>query len=131
MSAEYRQETPLEEDESLWWLAAPPGIWLLHFLGCYITTALWCQKVAERAGELGALRWLALLLTAAALLGLALLGRRAYLRYRPHVGDPPLESDTPESRQRFLGFAGILLCTMSAFGVLYVAIPYALGISCR
>jgi hypothetical protein len=129
MRAEYRTQTPQEEGESLWWLSAPPTIWLLHFLACYITSAIWCERMAAR--DVSELRWLALLITFIALSGLALLSFRSFRRYRPHVGDPPLESDTPESRHRFLGFAGILLSGMSALGVLYVALPFALGIPCR
>lgn len=131
MRAESRKEMPQEEDESLWWLSAPPGIWLVHFLACYITTALWCEKIAGRVSELGVLRWLVLLFTLAALYGLALLTRRAYLRFKPHAGDPPLESDTPESRHRFLGFAGLLLSAMSVLGVLYVVLPFLVGVTCR
>ena len=36
-------ETP-EKDESLWWLAVPPTIWVTHFLASYVTAAIFCAK---------------------------------------------------------------------------------------
>jgi integral membrane sensor domain MASE1 len=131
MSADSYKEMLPEGDESLWWLAAPPAIWLLHFFGCYVSAALWCEKIAGRTSEAGTLRWIGLVLTVVALAGLALLARRGYRRFRADPEAPSLESDTAESRHRFLGFAELLLCMMSMFGVVYVALPYAVGVSCR
>jgi len=30
----------------LWWIVISPLVWSLHFLACYITTAIWCEKYA-------------------------------------------------------------------------------------
>ncbi|MEP4685931.1 MAG: transmembrane prediction, partial [Rhodopirellula bahusiensis] len=31
----------------LWWIAISPSVWAIHFLACYITAAVWCEKIGE------------------------------------------------------------------------------------
>ena len=37
-----------ESRQSLWLLIVSPSMWAAHFLPCYITAAVWCEKFAGR-----------------------------------------------------------------------------------
>lgn len=120
-----------ERQESLWWLAASPTIWALHFLASYITVAIWCAKAAPRDGALGAARDAVFVYTAVALLGIAAVGVRAYRRHTYGTATVPHDFDTRADRHRFLGFATLLLSGLSFVGVVYVVIPVLYLESCR
>jgi hypothetical protein len=124
-------ESPPEHKESLWWLTLGPAIWIGHFLACYITVALWCEKVAAPNGSLGSARWLAVAYTVVALLGIGASAWHAYRRHKQGVGSIPHDFDTPDERHRFLGFAGLLLDALSALAVLYVFLPFGYLATCR
>lgn len=112
---------PAESRERLWRLAVSPSIWAAHFLLCYATAAVWCEKYAGPAGSLGSARRAVALYTLAALAGIAYNGWDG--RRRSRLGDATrtLVFDTDEDRHRFLGFATLLLAALSAGAVLYVA----------
>jgi hypothetical protein len=120
-----------ERKESLWWLTVSPCIWVGHFLACYITVALWCEKLAGPNGKLDSVVWLALGYTALALAGIGATGVHAYRRYQEAGAHIANDFDTPEARHRFLGFAGLLLAAMSALAVVYVALPFGFLTTCR
>ena len=120
-----------EGKESLWWLITAPCIWAAHFLLCYITVALWCEKVAAESGALQTARLLAVGYTLLALLGIAAVGVDAFRRHQYGNSSPPHDYDTPEDRHRFLGFAGLLLAIVSAIAVAFVGMPLAFFDSCR
>lgn len=103
-------------------LTAAPGIWSVHFLGCYITAAVWCAKFAGPDRSLGGVRAAIAVYTVVALIGIAITGWFGYRRHRHGSGAVPHDFDTPEQRYRFLGFATLLLAGLSAVATLMVAV---------
>lgn len=120
-----------ERTENLWWLALAPTIWAAHFLLCYITVALWCEKVVVHGETIATARALAVGYTVVALGGIAWAGVDAYRRHSYGHSPAPHDHDTPEDRHRFLGFAGLLLAVVSAIAVVFVGLPFAFFDSCR
>lgn len=120
-----------EHEEHLWHVAIAPTIWAAHFLASYVTVAIWCAKVVPRESDLGAARIAVAAYTAMALFGIAFTGWRALVRHRHRGARPPHDSDTPEDRHRFLGFAALLLSIVSAIAVVYVALPSLFIETCR
>jgi hypothetical protein len=118
---------PLEDEvhesrQNLWLLAAAPGIWAAHFLASYATAAVWCAKLAGPGASLGAARVAIALYTVAAMAGIGLVGWSGYRRHRHGTETVPHDFDTPEDRHRFLGFATLLLASLSAVATVYVVL---------
>ena len=116
-----------ETRESLWRLIFAPLVWAAHFLLSYVSGAIVCAKSA--GDGVGTLH---LLVACYTLRALALIGastRRHWHRYRADV--PQRAAGGGEARHRFLGFAGLLLCALSAVAVLYTAAVPALVAGCR
>jgi cytochrome c oxidase subunit I+III len=120
-----------ERDESLWRLAASPLAWAGHLLLSYCTAAIWCEKVAGRAGSLSGARVAIAIYTAGALLVIVGFGWRGYKRHALSGSELPHDAATPEDRHRFLGFATLLLSGLSALAVLYQALAAVIIGSCR
>ena len=120
-----------ESRQSLLLLIAAPTVWALHFLACYITAAIWCEKVAGRDGELNGARWVIAFMTVVALLGIWFNGRAGWRRHTFGHSTLPHDFDTPEDRHRFLGFATFLLAVLSAIAVVFVAIVAFFFSDCR
>ena len=120
-----------ESNQSLWLLVVSPTIWAVHFLACYITAAIWCAKVAGRDGSLGPVRVAIAVYTVVALLGIGLTGWRGYRRHDYGTADPPHDADTPEDRHRFLGYATLLLSSLSAVATIYSALAAVFMGSCH
>lgn len=110
-----------EHEESLWHLTVSPLIWALHFLACYLTAAVWCAKVADRAAGLGPVRPAIAVYTAVALAGIAATAWVGWRRHRYGAAAVPHDFDTPGDRHRFLGFATLLLSLLSFVAVAFVA----------
>ncbi len=110
-----------ERSESLWLLAAAPLIWSAHFLACYLTAAIWCAKFGGEGASLGGVRVAIAIYTVAALIGIGVVGWVGWGRHRHGSEEVPHDSDTPEDRHRFLGFATALLSGLSAVATLFVA----------
>lgn len=110
-----------EERESLWILTLAPTIWAAHFLGCYLTGAIWCARLAPADGGLGPVRLLILVYTVMALAGIGAVGRVGFRRHDMGTATVPHDFDTSEDRHRFLGFATLLLAGVSAVATIYVA----------
>ena len=113
---------PMPDHYSLWWLTIAPTIWAAHLLLCYITAAVWCAKFVEPGGALGGIRDATAWYTAAALVGIALVGWQGLRRHRHGTETTTHDLDSAEDRYRFLGFATLLLAGLSAVGVLYAAL---------
>lgn len=116
---------------SVWVVAAAPTVWALHFLFAYWTGAVWCAKVAAADASVLPVRLIvgALTLVALALIGwLAWHARRRY-RGRLRINDD-LVADSEAERTRFMGHAALLLCTLSALGVIFDSLP-AVVLGCR
>lgn len=120
-----------EQPKYLVVLALAPAIWTLHFLASYASAAIWCAKYAGPDGSLDPVRVAIAWLTAVALVGIALVGWSGYKRHRHGTETPPHDSDTPEDRHRFLGFATVLLAGLSAVATVFVAISALYVDTCR
>lgn len=118
-----------EKSDSLWWVAAAPGIWGAHFIACYATAAVWCAKQGMRA-PLSSARVAIGVMSAVALLGLGVVALRGYRSYR--APDPErTDSDTREARHHFLGFTLLSLAGLSAIAVVYEALAAVFIGSCH
>lgn len=125
--------TKPERDESLWWLALAPAIWLLHFVATYITVAVWCARAASRDDALGPARIAGFGFTLAAFVALGALSAVAWRR-RAVKKEPPQVApgdDSSRARHGFLGHAVFLLSALSALGVAYVGSALVVFGSCR
>lgn len=120
-----------EKRESLWILTIAPAIWAGHFMLSYLTAAIWCAKVAGRAGSLEPARVAIAVYTAVALLGIAAVGWIGYRRHSYGAATVPHDFDTAEDRHRFLGFATLLLASLSFVATIYVAMAALFFGSCR
>jgi hypothetical protein len=116
---------------SLWLLTFAPAIWAVHLLSCYITAAVWCAKFARPAGPLDGVRTAIAWYTAAALVGIGVVGWEGFRRHRYGTEATTHDLDTPEDRHRFLGFATLLLSGLSAVAVLYAALAAIHFDTCR
>ena len=120
-------------------LTIAPTIWAAHLLLSYVTGAIWCAKFAGPAGSLGSVRTAVAWYTAIALTGIAAVGIEGYRRHRYSSAGParggaeatPHDLDSPEDRHRFLGFATLLLASLSAVAVSYAAMAAAFFETCR
>lgn len=120
-----------ERASNLWLLVAGPGIWAVHFLAAYGTASVWCAKFAAGDASLAPARVAIAVYTVAALVALGILGRGGWQRHRHGESILPHDSDSPEDRHRFLGFATFLLAALSAVAVLYAGLAAALIGSCH
>jgi hypothetical protein len=111
-----------EENESLWFLIAGPVIWAGHFLLCYGTAAVWCAKAVGYGGSLETTRLAIAIYTALALAAIGAVGWVGYRRHSFGYASLPHDDDTPEDRHRFMGFATLLLASLSAVAVIYAAL---------
>lgn len=120
-----------EQRQSLWRLVVSPSIWLAHFLACYITGAIWCEKFARRDGGLEWVRLAIATYTVAALIGIGLNARAGWRRHKFGDSTLPHDFDTPEDRTRFLGFSTFLLAALSAVATVFTAIVAFFFSDCR
>lgn len=111
-----------ERNRELWLLAASPAIWALHLMASYATVAIWCAKRFTADGSLAAARTAVAAYSAVALLGIVAVGWRALRRYRMGGEAGSRHADSAADRQRFLGFATVLLSGLSVVAVLYAAL---------
>jgi hypothetical protein len=111
-----------EQNESLWGLTVSPAIWAAHFMLCYLSAAIWCAKVVGRDGSLSEVRLAIAVYTVLALIAIGRVGRVGLRRHRLGSATVPHDFDTSDDRHRFLGFATLLLSTLSAVATLYVAL---------
>jgi hypothetical protein len=135
------------DTSSLWLLTVSPTIWACHLLLSYVTAAVWCAKFAAPDGSLNGVRTAITLYTAAALMGIAVVGWQGFRRHSytssllgsdlstsPGAGGTEATThdlDTPGDRHRFLGFATLLLSGLSAVAVGYAALAATLFETCR
>ncbi|MDQ2702446.1 MAG: hypothetical protein M3Y70_06435 [Pseudomonadota bacterium] len=116
--------------KSPWTLIAGPTTWALHFLACYVVAAVWCAKMS-RVATLGEARVALWALTVLALAVIAWFGWRGLRAHRHGNARLPHDGPGAADRSRFLGFASLLLCGLSAVAVLYSALAIAIIGDCR
>ncbi|EHM02737.1 hypothetical protein HMPREF9946_00811 [Acetobacteraceae bacterium AT-5844] len=131
----------LRDKADLWTLLMPPAVWALHFLFCYVAAAVTCAKFASvnlnRPGTgqiLASLEPLRLTIAVATIIALILIGisaRQAWRHWGFGIEDPPHDQPTDEDRQRFLGYATLLLSGLSFVSVIFIALPAFLIQDCR
>jgi hypothetical protein len=120
-----------EDNRSLWALAASPSIWAGHFLLSYATAAIWCAKFAAPGAAASGVRLAIAGYSFAALVGIAIIGWRGWLRHRTSEATSSHERDSAAARHRFLGFATFLLSALSAVAVLYAMLAIVFLKDCR
>lgn len=125
------KDAPPEKAESLWLLISAPTIWAIHFLACYLTASVWCEKIAGDADDFAPVRWAFGVYTLFAVVGILAIGWISYCRIRNSLGDFPHDADHPGDRHRFLGFATFLLCWLSLTATLFVAAVALFMETCR
>jgi small-conductance mechanosensitive channel len=115
----------------LWRVILSPIIWAVHFLFCYIGTAIWCAK-AGRDASTDPARWIVGIATALALLGIGSIALSFWRTRARSLTDDDFEFEynSPEERHRFLSHIALMLCLLSAVAVTYVALPAALVSTC-
>lgn len=112
-----------EQRHSIYLLTASPAIWAAHFLSSYILVAHWCRTgIAQSNPSMFPLHAIITGLALAALLGIALTGRKGWRMHNYGASETPHAADTPEDRHRFMGFATLLLSGLSAVATVYVVI---------
>ncbi|WP_181296087.1 hypothetical protein [Pseudomonas sp. Q2-TVG4-2] len=136
--SEQREPRPEDQPEAtpqvrdtLWLLVIGPAIWAMHFLLSYVAAAVWCAKMAGRAGPLGDLRVAIGVLTLVALAGIALTGWSGWRRHTFGNATAPHDFDTPADRHRFLGFSTLLLSGLSFVATVFVALCVVFIGSCE
>ena len=113
-------------------LAMGPAICMAHFLLSYLTVSIWCSpRFVTPMAPLGPVPWIIGAYTVAALAGIAIVGFSGFKRHRFGSETAPHDSDRPEDRHRFLGFATMLLAALSAVATLFEALPALFFGSCR
>jgi hypothetical protein len=118
-----------ERHDSLWWVAAAPGIWAAHFLLSYGTAAVWCAKQGVDA-PLSLARVAIAGYTGLALAALLVVAQRGLRRYRAPGSRPRTDSDTNEARRHFLGFTLLSLSGLSGLAIVYEALAAVFIGSC-
>ena len=119
-----------KEIESLWTLFTAPVVWALHFLACYVGTAIFCEKSDFLGTDFNALR---IAIGAATVIALVLIVVSAILAYRQWgfgTGDPPHDEPTRLDRLLFQGYATLLLSGLSFVAVIFTALPAVFVTGC-
>lgn len=112
-----------KEVESLWTLFTGPVVWALHFLVCYIVSAIVCEKPDLLGGDFFTLRKTIGAITALALAMIVLSAALAWRQWGFGTGDPPHDAPTRDDRLRFQGYATLLLSALSFIAVVFTAMP--------
>lgn len=128
-----REESDLPERTGyLLGVAAPPAIFITHFVVAYALASVWCAKCARLPDrELGGALLPFAIITLAAIAGVAWIGWDGYRRHRHGSGAAPHDRDTPADRHRFLGFATLLLAGLSVVGMVFVTTAFLAFDTCR
>jgi hypothetical protein len=113
---------------SLWLLTVPVAAWGLHFLAVYVVTSVHCAKnatlEAAASAPVGAVRWLVIAITLTTLAIDALAAWRAQAAAQARAPKPP-------GQDRFLGSIVLLVCALSAAGMIWVAAVVFVFGDCR
>ncbi len=112
-----------KEVESLWTLFTAPVVWALHFLGCYVGAAIFCEKPRFLGLDFDGMRIAIGLFTLACLAMIVVSAALAWRQWGFGTGDPPHDDPTAEDRLRFQGYATLLLSGLSFVAVIFTALP--------
>lgn len=109
--------------ESLWTLFTAPIVWALHFLACYISAAIFCEKPGILGMDFDDLRIAVALITLASLAMIVIAAVLAWRQWGFGTGDPPHDRPTRRDRLHFQGYATLLLSGLSFIAVIFTALP--------
>lgn len=124
------KESVLRDKTPLWKLAISPLVWSLHTLACYITAAVWCAKLG-RSADLTEVRYAFFIFTAIALVPIGWQMVQGYRKHSAGAAQLPHDDDTPEDRERFMGFANFLISALSALAIVFVTYNALIFRSCH
>ena len=111
------------EVETLWTLFTAPVVWAIHFLLCYVVTAIFCEKPWFLGLDFDGLRVAIGVLTVLALGMIVLSDALAWRQWGVGTGDPPHDDPTRSDRLLFQGYATLLLSGLSFVAVVFTALP--------
>jgi len=112
-----------KEVESLWTLFTAPVVWAIHFLACYVGTAIFCEKPGILGDSFENLRIAIALLTVLSLGMIVVSAVLAWRQWGFGMGDPPHDDPTRRDRLLFQGYATLLLSGLSFVAVIFTALP--------
>ncbi len=115
--------------DRLWWLAISPSLWAVHFLVCYLTVAIWCEKTSAET-DANILRWLACIYTCVAMVAITIVGWLSFKNTGQSDQPPPDEFDDLTDRSPFLGFTSFLLALLSGIATLFTALVFVFVKNC-
>jgi hypothetical protein len=118
-------------EANLWLLVSAPTVWAVHFLLCYVLAAIYCQKAGAAFAGLGSVRLWIGVFTIVALLLVSAIGLQAWRHWGFGANAPPHDAATPQDRQRFLGYATLLISALSFVSVVFTALPALFILDCR
>ncbi len=125
---QHDESDPKPIRKSLWWIALAPSIWAIHFLACYLTVAIWCEKVSSYGSD--RLLWLICIYSVVAIAGIAIVGWLSFRNFRRHDPPVPYDFDDPHDRTNFLGFTAFLLALLSGIATLFTMLVFLFVRSC-
>lgn len=120
--------------DTLWTLIAPPAMWAIHFLICYVVAAVECSPNTSVFASIATTRLVIAAVTAGTLLLIGLVFFRAYREWSEHGGgtlEPAHAEDSDVGRERFLEFSTVLLAGLSFVSVVFTALPALVNVDCR
>ena len=100
-----------------------PVVWAAQFLAGYVIAAIHCEKFADAA--MGNTRMLIAAIAMVSLLLIVFHGLRSAAIHRRCA------SSELAGRQRFIAFAGLLLCVVSGIATVFGVLPVLMLESCR
>ena len=128
-SERHDESQPQPIREHLWWIVLSPSIWAIHFLACYVTAAIWCEKVGSNSDS----GWLLGLVggyTTVAVVAISVIAGWSLRSYRRRDQSPSYDSDDPSDRTHFIGFTAFLLSLLSLVATFFTALAMVIVRSC-
>lgn len=104
--------------DPLWVPLVSPIIWSIHFTVCYIWAATACGRFAPRFA--GSLELALIVLSATALVPIAVLFVRGFRQLNYRLPDQPNDDGTPEDRTMFMSYMTMLLAGLSGIGTIFI-----------
>ncbi|WP_081613853.1 transmembrane prediction [Rhodopirellula sallentina] len=119
--------TPIRE--RVWWIAIAPSLWAIHFLACYLSAAIWCEKFSSERGNT-TLHGLVALYSLIAIVGILCVAWVSYQTLRRGNHAVPYNFDDPAERTHFLSFTAFLLSVLSAIATIFTILAFVLVGGC-
>jgi len=123
------QSQPKSIRDRLWWVVISPSVWAVHFLACYLTVAIWCEKYSATGSPttLGALIAIYTVIAVAVISVVAWASLKTFWHGDVTI---PFDFDEPGDRTNFLGFTALLLSLLSLIATLFTVLAVVVVRSC-